>query len=275
MPTPDVAVPFKGTLYDPNTGAGVSGVRVRILPVNSESPTVYGAFVAELAATGADGKWNLSVTANSPTGRYDTELFYSSTTQTRYILSDISYQMNQIVGYIDANGNLVAPLPAASVMTSHIKDWTASEGSGITTAKIADLGVTTAKIAAGAVTAEKVAADVATQAELDAHTHTATSGTYLGDGAVGRFISVGFTPRLVQVFEAAGTDSYHFTLIYTGTTARTWVHGSAGANAAHNHEFSAMAAIVTNGFNVKIVGSPDDRRNANFTGFDYFWIAYR
>lgn len=136
------SIPLAAYALDPDTAAGIAGVRVRIYGRNLDN-TRTAAYTEVF--TDSRGYWSATIDTAvlvSPSGYYEIEEYQASTNKTRIIHTDAALMFKTLSG----NAGAAAPLADLAV----------------TTAKIADLGVTTTKLAAGAVSTAKLAADAAT-----------------------------------------------------------------------------------------------------------------
>lgn len=88
------------------------------------------------------------------------------------------------------------------------------------------------------------------------------TGTYTGNDAASRTISLGFTPRAVMVVHKSGTMGYQPSQPY-----------AMGGLAVTNGN-SDMVAIVSNGFTVKGGSSWSDSANASDQTYIYLVIAF-
>lgn len=126
----------------------------------------------------------------------------------------------------------------------------------IDSVNIADSAITAALIADGTITPAKIV-----------NTPQVTSGTYTGDDTANRIISVGFTPRYVEVWKQ--NDGTIFSAIGDGTTALSnfW-RVAAGTQSSGASDWQG---IVNGGFKVGSGAASLSNKNA----VTYFYIAYR
>ena len=121
---------------------------------------------------------------------------------------------------------------------------------------IADAAITGGLIATGAVTSDKISG-----------TPQSTSGQMTGDGTANRVISLGFTPRYVEVWRQA--DGTVFSAISDGTTALSnfWRVAAGGQSSGA----ADWQGIVTNGFKCGSSAASLSNKNAE----TYFYYATR
>jgi hypothetical protein len=107
------------------------------------------------------------------------------------------------------------------------------------------------------------------------------TGTYVGNGASSRFISLGFTPRAVLLFDSEGRVSSEYD--WDGTMVQ--MHGGLAFDGRpvklerfYTMSFVALE-ITPNGFTVKIDGGSYGNNSAtiatNASGVEYRYVALR
>lgn len=93
-------------------------------------------------------------------------------------------------------------------------------------------------------------------------------GTYSGNNASSRTISVGFTPKVVFVFSAQGA-----TLLYLSSMYAYWGGMAYQGVSVRSKGGSTVLSIVSGGFKVYFLENGNDRIYTNLSGETYYYFA--